>query len=123
MPMRLRQILEDLVEGVPGARAAVMADWDGESVAAYTSGEQTDYEIKVVGAHEGIILNLARQLLKRLALGDAKEIAFLHENFHVITAPINQDYYLVLTLQAHTLPALAKPALKNAVEKIIQEIA
>ena len=41
--MRLKEILEELVERTPGARAAVLADWEGEAVVAYPSGDETDY--------------------------------------------------------------------------------
>ncbi len=79
--MELQQILETLVETTPGARAAVLADWEGEAVVAYTSGEETDYNIKFVGAHQGIILDRAREMLERIAHGDSpSEIAFSHEN-------------------------------------------
>jgi predicted regulator of Ras-like GTPase activity (Roadblock/LC7/MglB family) len=120
--MGLSQILETLVERVPGAKAAILADWEGEAVVAYTSGEDTDYEIKFVGAHHGIILNRAREMIERLAMGEAREITFSLERFHVITTPVNRDYYLVLTLGPGALPARAKPEVQKAVKDIEKDI-
>ena len=120
--MRLRQILEDLVERAPGVSAAILADWEGESVAAYTSGEDTDYEIKFVGAHHGIILRRAREMIDRLAMGEAREITFSQERFHVITVPVNRDYYLVLVLGPAALPARARPEIQKAVKDIEKDI-
>ncbi len=117
-----REILEDLVERTPGAIAAVFADWEGEAVGAYTSGEETDYDIKVVGAHHGILLDRTRQVLKGMDLGQAKEITFQMDKFHVLTAPVNGEYYVVLTIHARNNPGQAKHALRQAVVKIREEI-
>ena len=121
--MRLQQILEELVEKIPGAKAAVLADWEGEAVVAYTSGEDTDYEIKFVGAHHGILLDRAREMIERLALGQARQLVFSHEKFNVITAPVNSDYYLVVTVGPRTPAALASYAVKKALKEIEADIA
>ena len=120
--MQLDQILETLVESVSGARAAVLADWEGEAVVAYTSGEDTDYDIKFVGAHHGIILTRAREMIERLSMGQPREITFLHDHFHVVTVPVNRDYYLVLTLRAGALPAMARHKAGKAAREIEREI-
>ncbi len=116
------KILEDLVETVPGALAAVFADWEGEAVNAYTSGEGTDYQIKFVGAHHGILLDRARALLKSMDLGRAKEITFQMDNFHVLTAAVNDEYYVVLTMDGKSLPLQARHAIHQAIEKIRKEM-
>jgi predicted regulator of Ras-like GTPase activity (Roadblock/LC7/MglB family) len=121
--MRLKEILEELVERTPGARAAVLADWEGEAVVAYTSGEETDYDIKFVGAHHGIILARAREMIERCDLGSPRELTFSQQNFQVITIPVNSDYYLVLTLQPGPHAPFAKAAVKKAVHEIEQDIA
>jgi len=121
--MPLNRILETLVEGTPGARAAVLADGEGEAVVAYTSGEGTDYDIKLVGAHHGIILARAREMVERLRLGEPIEITFLQDQFHVITVPVNREYYLVLTISPDALPARAKHHATRAARDIEAEIA
>jgi len=120
--MRLDRILEDLVESVPGARAAVLADWEGEAVVSYTSGEQTDYEIKFVGAHHGILLERAREMIKRLSLGNTREISFVMDRFNVITAPVNSEYYLVLTMAPRSAPAMARMSMRKAMTEIERDI-
>jgi len=120
--MPFRTILEELVERVPGARAAVLADWEGEAVAAYTSGEGTDYDIKFIGAHHGIILDHARQVLAELHLGQAREISFVQEQFHVLTAPVNSEYYVVLTLGPDTPLGRARFELRQALSQLKKEI-
>lgn len=120
--MPLQRILEGLVERVPGARAAVLADGEGESVAAYTAGEGTDYDIKFIGAHHGIILNRARRLLGQLQLGETRELTFVQDQFQVLTAAVNHDYYVVLTLDSQTALGRARYELRQALAQLKKEI-
>ncbi len=121
--MRLKEILETLVEGVPGANAAVLADWEGEAVVAYSSGENTDYQIKFVGAHQGILLERAKEMIERLSLGRPEEFTFLMENMNVITVPVNKDYYIVLTLTTPYILPQSKLLVKKAAREIERDIA
>jgi predicted regulator of Ras-like GTPase activity (Roadblock/LC7/MglB family) len=120
--MQLNEIIEELVEKTPGARAAILADWEGEAVVAYTSGEQTDYEIKFVGAHHGILLSRAKEMIDRLSLGSPKLISFKHDEFNIITAPVNNDYYIVLTLGPDSIVGQANMTLKRAVSEVEKDI-
>jgi len=120
--MPFKAILEELVERVPGARAAVLADWEGESVAAYTSGEGTDYDIKFIGAHHGIILEHARKVLTELKLGQAQELSFVQEQFQVLTVTVNSEYYVVLTLSPGTQLGHARFQLRQALAQLKKEM-
>jgi len=120
--MLLERILESLVRDVPGAISAILADWEGESVVHHAGPGIEDYEIKFVGAHHGIILSKARELMSRLELGNATQLSFVQEKFNVVTAPVNDDYYLVLTLLPKSLPIFAKPAVSRAIKEIEADI-
>jgi predicted regulator of Ras-like GTPase activity (Roadblock/LC7/MglB family) len=122
--MRLHRILHDLVETAPGAIAAVLADWEGESVAVYTrGGDGSDYEIKFVGAHQGILLARAREMIERLRQGEPREFTISSDRFQAITVPVNHDYYVVLTLAPGALPFRVRAAVKKAVAEIEADIA
>ena len=121
--MPFRVILEELVEGIPGARAAVLADWEGESVSAYTSGDGTDYDIKFIGAHHGLLLERARKMLSGLQLGQAREIGFIQDQFHVLTAPVTDRYFVVLTLGPEAQLGPARLELHKALGRLKDEIA
>jgi predicted regulator of Ras-like GTPase activity (Roadblock/LC7/MglB family) len=121
--MTLQLILEDLVNQAPGAISAILADWEGEAVVTYSNGDFSDYEVKFVGAHLGILLDRSRELIKRLNIGrETRELFFSHEKFSVITIPVTSEYYVVLTLQPNSRPELAKPALKDAIRKLVEDI-
>jgi predicted regulator of Ras-like GTPase activity (Roadblock/LC7/MglB family) len=119
--MRLRQILEDLLREAPGARAAILADWEGESV--ITAGaDGDDFELKVIGAHQAIFLEKLREISRRLRLGEAREIVMVNERFNIIIAAVNREYYMVLTTSAGALAAAVRPALKKARQAILEDI-
>jgi len=121
--MRLQRILEELVAETPGVKAAILADWEGEAVVFSPQNNGANYHIKLVGAHHGVILDQAREMTQKTSLGQARQITFFLQNFHVITTPINRDYYLVLTLDPHAIPGRAKPMLKKALRELEEEIA
>lgn len=99
--MSFKETLENLIERVPGALGAILADWEGEAVDQVSRiGE---YELKVLGAHKGIILTKMRQAMRDLESDVLEEIVVTTERNQTLILPITQDYYLVLTLQREEL--------------------
>ena len=94
--MSFKKILQDLLERVPGGQGAILADWEGEAVDQVA--RMDDYELKVIGAHKGVILYNLRDVVKRLAEDDLQEIVITTEKFQTVVMPVNQDYFVVLTL-------------------------
>ncbi len=52
--MSFKAILTELVQSVPGATGAIIADWEGETVDHVALMD--DYELKITAAHLWIIL-------------------------------------------------------------------
>ena len=94
--MPFKELLAKLVEGVPGARGAIVADWEGEAVDH--AGLMDDYELKVVGAHKGVILNNLREVVRRLDGGRLEELAIATERTQTLVLPLTEEYFLVLSL-------------------------
>lgn len=95
--MSFKSVLEDLLERVPGALGAILADWEGEAVDQVSRiGE---FELKIIGAHKGIILTNMRKAMRDLDSDDLQEIVVTTEKTQTLIIPITTDYYLVLTLQ------------------------
>jgi hypothetical protein len=69
--MPFKTLLNALVENVPGAQGAIIADWEGESVEQV--GIMDDYDLKVIGAHKGVILHNMREVVDRLGDGDPRD--------------------------------------------------
>ncbi|MBE0500463.1 MAG: roadblock/LC7 domain-containing protein [Desulfuromonadales bacterium] len=95
--MSFKQTLENLIERVPGALGAIFADWEGEAVDQVS--RIGDYELKVIGAHKGIILTNMRLAMRDLESDILEEIVVTTERCQTLILPVTQDYYLVLTLK------------------------
>ena len=65
---RLRQLLDE----ISGSIGAIIVDWEGEAVDQ--TGCISDYDIKVIGAHNGIILTRIQAMLERVKGGDLQEV-------------------------------------------------
>lgn len=94
--MSFKGLLGGLIERVPGAQGAILADWEGEAVDQV--GLLDDYELKVMGAHKGIILYNMRDVISRLGDDQLKEIVVTTEQAQTLVLPVNEDYFLVFTL-------------------------
>ena len=86
----------ELLERVPGAQGAIIADWEGEAVDQVARID--DYELKVIGAHKGVILNNLRQVVRRLDGGSLEELVIATEKTQTLVLPLTEEYFLVLTL-------------------------
>lgn len=106
--MPFKRLLTDLVESVPGAHGAILADWEGEAVEQHTSGDP--FEMKVTAAHWGILLTRLKELHEKYGTGGVRESMISTDTQHVIIGAIGDEYTLVMTMDRDTLPL---PALRN----------
>ena len=94
--MSFKALLGQLVASVPGAQGAIIADWEGEAVDQV--GLMDDYELKIIGAHKGVILHNMREVVARLGDDRLSEIVITTELAQTLVLPVTDDYFLVLTL-------------------------
>lgn len=94
--MSFKQLLGQLVASVPGAQGAILADWEGEAVDQV--GLMDDYELKIIGAHKGVILHNMREVVARLGDDLLSEIIITTTEAQTLVLPVTDDYFLVLTL-------------------------
>ena len=94
--MPFKALLNALVKRVPGAQGAIIADWEGESVDQV--GIMDDYDLKVIGAHKGVILHSMREVVDRLGDDDLREIVVTTRQTQTLILPVTKEYYLVLIL-------------------------
>lgn len=119
--MPFMTLLTDLVTTVPGASGAILADWEGEAVAQYYL-QDDDYELKVLGAHKGIILNQMREIHASLGSGELNEAVITTACQHVLIGTIGPDYNLVMTLDRTALIGYALHHFRRTLERLREEI-
>lgn len=118
--MPFKKILQEFVERTPGASGAILADWEGEAVEQFCRYD--DFELKIIGAHKGIILNLIKELHAAIAAGKPHEALITTETLHVIIGPVGQDYSLVMTLDRDAIVGRALYSFKETVLSLYKEI-
>lgn len=118
--MPFKRLLTTLVEAVPGASGAILADWEGEAVEQYTHGDP--FEIKVTAAHWGILLTRLKGVHQKFATGEVQQGVISTDQQHVIVGSVGDDYALVMTLERSALPLLALKSFRETAELLHKEI-
>ena len=117
--MPFKSLLNRLLEEIPGALGAIIIDWEGEAVDQVARIEE--YDIKVLGAHKGVILNLLRDALSRIDSGELEEVLIRTGQNKTLIAPLNEDYYLVLTLGPESIAGRAAFKMRRCVNELRAE--
>jgi predicted regulator of Ras-like GTPase activity (Roadblock/LC7/MglB family) len=118
--MPFKTILRDLVEAVPGATGAILADWEGEAVAQHCLYD--DYELKIIAAHKGIVLSRLREAHTALPGGELSAAVITTDSLHILTGVIGPDYSLVMTLDRGAVLGLALYRFRKALKLLEKEI-
>lgn len=118
--MSFQRDLNELVDRVPGAMGAILADWEGEMVDQVA--RMDEYELKVIGAYKGVLLSLTRDALKRLRSTSLQEMVITTDQVYTVVTPITDDYFLVLILKRNEVLGRALFAMKRCVDSLKKEI-
>lgn len=113
-------ILRRAVESVPGAVGAIFAARDGESVEHFARID--DEEIKIMGAHYGIILNHVQSVLHLFHFGEAEEIVVHHDRLDLFVRAVNEGYFIVLATSQGVHLANALRELRGAAQALKGEM-
>jgi predicted regulator of Ras-like GTPase activity (Roadblock/LC7/MglB family) len=99
VPTTFTPILQRAVERTPRALGAIFADWDGEAVDHFSKVEK--FDMLILGAHYGIVLNQVQSALHLFHFGEAEELIFEHERMDLIVRSVGEGYYLLLAISEH----------------------
>ena len=115
--MPFKAIMRNLVETIPGARGAIFVDWEGEAVDQYSVDDDV-YQLKVMGAYKGVILNLINEAHKTVDGADIKTVIVRMDKYSIILAPVKDGYYVALVLQEGTIMSRAAHLIKKSVKDL-----
>lgn len=118
--MPFKTILKNLVEETPKVSGALLADWEGEAVEHYCRYD--DFELKVLGAHKGIILSRMKEIQADLGAGDLRDVVIATDAQLIIIGVAGPDYSLVMTLEKDALIGLALYRMRQALQLLVKEI-
>lgn len=117
--MAFKSLLSRLLDDIPGALGAIIIDWEGESVDQVA--RINEYDIKVLGAHSGIILNQLRQVLTRVGSGQLEDVVIRCGEKKILIAPMTDEYLLVLHLGADAIVSRATYRVRRCVDDMRHE--
>lgn len=118
--MVFRAILHDLVASIDGALAALFIDHHGEAVDA--AGLLPDYDLKVIGAYQGIFLNQIEAIGGAIPLGGVERLKIEWEDSTILNTLVDDEYYLILVLRTGANEGIAWNQLARTRERIRQEM-
>jgi predicted regulator of Ras-like GTPase activity (Roadblock/LC7/MglB family) len=118
--MPFKHLLTQLLERVPGASGAIIADWEGEAVDHVA--RMDDFELRVIGAHNGIILSNLRRVLGRLNRDRLQEVVISTSHSRTLVIPVTEDYFLVLAADREVVLGRALFEARRCVRQLKEEI-
>ena len=119
--MAFTAILRGLVERTPGATGAIMVAEDGEAVAEYSP--LSHLELPVIGAHQGIVLQLIRRVLAgRTTDEGAQHIGISTELTKIAISTMQGGYCLILLLAKNKFIGRAFMESRKAVMALEREM-
>ena len=117
--MPYQRILETLLAGVAGARAALLLDSQGELVVG--AGDLGERE-RLIGAYSGITLGMAQRSAERNDVGGIDHVVWRHEEGSVVLCPLKDGYYVALFLGPDALVAAGVRRVREARTPLDEEI-
>jgi predicted regulator of Ras-like GTPase activity (Roadblock/LC7/MglB family) len=114
-------ILQRMVERVPGALGAIFADWDGEPVGTFAP-DIAALDIEIIGAQWGLVWTQVQKALARAKLGRPLELIVDGERGSALVREVSESYYVVLTTKRDCHLATAKRELDRGVDELKAEM-
>jgi predicted regulator of Ras-like GTPase activity (Roadblock/LC7/MglB family) len=113
-------ILQHMVESVPGAIGAVFADWEGEPVDQFAHIPPID--IQIVGAQWGVVFSGAAESLSRVGAGAVDELWVEGAEAFVFVRRVTPQYYVVLAARRSVHLATALRVLQATARRLLEEM-
>nr|WP_320050134.1 hypothetical protein [uncultured Desulfuromonas sp.] len=118
--MPFKHLLTPLVESDHGVSCVIIADWEGEAVDCFSCRSEID-ELKIFGAHQGILLSHFRRCLDGQPCGAIEEIMIRTERADWFVFPITTEYYLALCADPSRVSSQIRQVARQCVERLRRE--
>jgi hypothetical protein len=113
-----------MVVSTRGALGAIFADFEGEAVEVVTERpfEAGDYDLRVVGAYQCIVMMRLRDLCAKSGIGEPVRFAIDFTTMHVLSCVLKDSYYLVLILDPSANEGVAWRHLMECRNELLREM-
>ena len=113
-------MLAELVDSNHGATGAILADWEGESVEQHCHYDP--YELKIIAAHKGIIMNRMKEISDSFPGEEVHDAVVTTDDSHIIVGAVGSEYTLVMTLGKDAVLGTALRSFRAMVKLLKKEI-
>ena len=117
-----KQVLQELVEDIPGGRGAIFLDHEGEAVERF-GRDLSDYQLQVIGAYQGIFLSQLRRLAEDLRHGQLQQFRIGCHDAAIYVCDLADGYYLALVTDRLSNEGIAWNRLMRTRGILLEEIA
>ena len=119
--MPFKKVLNGIVDAAGGGIGAILVDEEGESIDYVTRGDS--YEIRLAGAHHGIILGILNDIQKQIDDGESiTEIAVRSDLITYTIVPLPDDLFVVLVQDKTGIPSRGMKAIRDGIPAISELI-
>ena len=120
--MPFRRILDELLTSFDGAIAAMFLDYEGEMVELLSVHELDAYDLKIIGAYQGIFLSQLRVMCTHLEIGTPQRFKVQFVRTTVLSCDLKDGYFLVLLVGTLANEGLAWHHLDHCRQKLLAEM-
>lgn len=117
-----REILKEIVQSTPGARAAVVMGYDGITVDTFARPGYPTNLAEAVGMEFTVILSQVRSASQMLEAGAARTLTLQNEDSSTVFALIDARYFLALHLDAGGNTGKGKYLMRMHRDRLAEEL-
>lgn len=117
--MSFLEIMQSLVEAVPGALAATIMGMDGLTIQQYCPG---GYDVETIGVEYGKVIEEIKHASGVLNLGRVEEVCVSTDDTCLVIRMVTQGYYIALVLSSDANTGRARFLLRSAAVKAEKEL-
>ena len=114
------EILRQILAQLPDAHGAVLADWEGEAIDQ--AGDVESTEMRLVGAHWGVVYFMARTSLQNVGDSGPRDLTLRFGRQQVVVRRLTDDYYIVVASHPYACLARTLRVLELNQDRLLEQL-
>lgn len=115
--MPFREVLRDIVEGFEGGLGAIIMGYDGISIDEYLK-ERPGLDLHILAVEYSSVMKEIKRTVDVLKNGEMEEVSISTDKTRVVSRVVNDDIFVVLTLEREGNYGKGRYLLKREIPKL-----
>jgi predicted regulator of Ras-like GTPase activity (Roadblock/LC7/MglB family) len=116
-----RDAIREVVDGVDGALAGILMDFEGITVDSYAK-PGAPFDVAVIGAELSVILKSIKRAAESLEAGGAREVSLQTEKVTTLVRLLNDEYFVALAMRPDANFGKGRFMLRVTAPKIVEQL-